>query len=326
VHCTASIGVTTNALNYINPDDMIRDADTAMYRAKAAGKACYRLFDSQMHQDAVTRLTLENDLRNAIQNQEFLLQYQPIVALDGGRTVGFEALVRWRHPRRGMVSPLDFIPLAEEIGAIVPLGQWVMTEACRQLAEWRQRRPEFKNVNMSVNLSRKQLAAPQLIASIRSILERYCTGPSDLKLEITEGAVMQDPEEAVRVLHQIRELGIELHMDDFGTGYSSLSCLHRFPISGLKIDRSFVTNVAERRDYAQVISAIISLTHTLDLNLVAEGVETRDDSKMLQTMGCDLAQGYYFAKPLDAPAAERFVLAGGSAALTSPGDSRHTAA
>lgn len=306
IHSTASIGVTTNAAHYTHAENMIRDADTAMYRAKAAGKACYMVFDRQMHQDAVARLTLESDLRQAIETQQFMLHYQPIVSLSTGAIVGFEALVRWRHPERGLVSPAEFIPLAEEIGVIVPLGYWVLAEACRQLAEWRKRSPEFQKLNMSVNLSRKQLAAPDLVNSIRTIIEASGVHPS-LKLEITESAIMNDAEASVCVMDQIRALGVELHMDDFGTGYSSLSCLHRFPIGGLKIDRSFVSNMGDRRDYVLVLEAIISLAQKLNLRIVAEGVETEEQMVMLQSMGCDLAQGYYFARPLDPGGVEAIV-------------------
>ena len=208
-----------------------------------------------------------------------------------------------------MISPAEFIPLAEEIGMIVPLGYWVLEEACRQLSEWRKGHPEFSDLRVSVNLSRKQLAAPELVGSTARILREHSVRAEDLNLEITESAaIMSDPEEAVRVLHQIRQMNIELHMDDFGTGYSSLSCLHRFPISGLKIDRAFVSNMVEREDYALVIDTIISLSQKLHHRLVAEGVETADQVALLQTMGCKLAQGYYFAKPLTPSAAETFVL------------------
>ena len=308
VHCTASIGITTNAIKYTAPDQMIRDADIAMYRAKAAGKACYMLFDRVMHDDAVRRLTLENDLREAIALGQLCLQYQPIISLITGEPIGFEALVRWQHPERGMISPLEFIPLAEEIGMIIPVGYWVLNEACRQLIDWRRAHPQFAGISMAVNVSRKQLAAPELVRSITTIMHDHELAPSDLKLEITESAVMDDPEEAVRVLHQIRRTDIELHMDDFGTGYSSLSCLHRFPIGGLKIDRSFVNNMLDRQDYALVIDAVISLTEKLGLRLVAEGVETADQMNLLQSMGCKLAQGYHFSKPLNPEQARQFVL------------------
>jgi diguanylate cyclase len=308
VHITASIGITTNSIKYNEPEEMIRDADTAMYRAKAAGKNCYMLFDREMHEEAIHRLNLENDLRNAIDQRQLVLHYQPIVALATGIPVGFEALVRWNHPQRGMVSPAEFIPLAEEIGMIVPLGYWVLEEACRQLAHWRKTHPEFADLSVSVNLSRKQLAAPELVASIGRIIQQYSIPSKNLNLEITESAIMNDPEEAVRVLHDIRRMNIELHMDDFGTGYSSLSCLHRFPISGLKIDRAFVMNMVEREDYGLVIDTIVSLSQKLRHRLVAEGVETAQQAALLQNMGCKLAQGYYYSKPLNAAAAETFVL------------------
>jgi diguanylate cyclase (GGDEF)-like protein len=324
VHSTASIGITTNNLDYRTPEDMLRDADIAMYRAKAAGKACYMLFDREMHDAAVRRLTLENDLRDAIAEQQFMLHYQPIVALATGTTVGFEALVRWNHPERGMVSPAEFIPLAEEIGIIVPLGDWVLSEACRQLADWRTRYPEFADITLSVNLSRKQLSAPDLVSSIDRYIKQNGLRPSDLKLEITESAIMENAEEAIRVLHEIRKIDVELHMDDFGTGYSSLSCLHRFPLNGLKIDRSFVSQMAERRDYAIVIDAVISLSHKLNLRLIAEGVETEDQLLQLTKMGCKLAQGYFFSKPLSAATAETFAIT--EYKLRDPATPRTTAA
>jgi diguanylate cyclase (GGDEF)-like protein len=307
VHTTASVGITTSAVGYQNPEDMIRDADTAMYRAKAAGKARYVMFDRKMHEDAMARLTLETDLRLAISGNQFILHYQPIVCLSTGATTGFEALVRWKHPTRGMISPLEFIPLAEEIGVILPLGEWVLAEACRQLAAWR-RHPAFAAMDMSVNLSRKQLIDPNLVPRIREILGATGIEPGSLKLEITESAMMEDAERGVQVLKEIDTLGVRLDLDDFGTGYSSLSCLHRFPIHGLKIDRSFVSNLGERRDYAAVVHAIVSLTHKLDIALVAEGIETLEQAKLLRSMGCDFAQGYYFSRPLIAEAAEKFVL------------------
>jgi diguanylate cyclase (GGDEF)-like protein len=306
VHTTASVGITTSAVAYSNPDDMIRDADTAMYRAKAAGKARYMLFDQKMHEDAVKRLTLEDDLRQAIDLNQLFVNYQPIVSLSNSSPVGFEALVRWQHPKRGLISPLDFISLAEEIGVIVPLGYFVLTTACRQLADWRKRRPEFCEAAISVNLSRKQLAAPDLVERVAQILAETGIRPHDLKLEITESSIMENPDEAVRVLGQIRALGVELHMDDFGTGYSSLSCLHRFPITGLKIDRAFVEDVQIRRDAAALIKAIVNLAHDLGIQVVAEGLEMPAQVAFLQALECDMGQGFRFAKPLSAEAAEKY--------------------
>jgi diguanylate cyclase (GGDEF)-like protein len=318
VYITASIGITTNSIKYNAPEEMIRDADNAMYRAKSAGKACYMLFDSKMHDEAIRRLQLENDLRKAIEDRQLLLHYQPIVSLASGIPVGFEALVRWHHPQRGMISPAEFVPVAEEIGMIVPLGYWVLEEACRQLTAWRKAHPAFADLRVSVNLSRKQLSAPELVSSIARILKEQEVRAEDLHLEITESAIMSDPEEAVRVLHEIRKMNIELHMDDFGTGYSSLSCLHKFPISGLKIDRAFVSNMVEREDYALVIDTIISLSQKLHHRLVAEGVETAEQAALLQTMGCKLAQGYFYSKPLAPAAAEAFVLQKKSGTKSNP--------
>jgi len=316
VRTTASVGITTSAIPYNNPDEMIRDADTAMYRAKAAGKARYMLFDQKMHEDAVHRLTIEDDLRQALELNQLFLNYQPIVSLSNSAPVGFEALVRWQHPQRGLISPLEFIGLAEEIGVIVPLGYWVLSTACRQLADWRKRRPEFRDVSISVNLSRKQLAAPDLVERVAQTLAETGIRPSDLKLEITESAIMENPEEAVRVLGQIRALGVELHMDDFGTGYSSLSCLHRFPISGLKIDRAFVEDVQIRRDAAALIKAIVNLAHDLGIHVVAEGLEMPAQVAFLQALDCDLGQGFRFAKPLSAEAAEAYFMASTALAVS----------
>jgi diguanylate cyclase (GGDEF)-like protein/PAS domain S-box-containing protein len=307
VHTTASIGITTTHVGYSSADQIIRDADTAMYRAKAAGKGRYVLFDQHMHEEAMARLTMESELRHAIERGELFLQYQPIMSLESGATAGFEALVRWRRADGSVVPPQRFIPLAEEIGQIVPIGLWVLRAACVQLAEWH-REPALAGLAVSVNLSRKQLSAPDLVSQIRRVLSQTQVDPRRLKLEITESTMMEDPDLWQHVLGEIRELGIALHMDDFGTGYSSLSCLHRFPIDGVKIDRAFINNVGDRRDYAAVVHAIISLAHNLNISLVAEGVETADQVAMLQALGCDLAQGFYFAQPLSAAAARQHAL------------------
>lgn len=297
IQSTVSIGVTTSALPYESPDDMIRDADTAMYRAKAAGKNRFVMFDNRMHEDALLRMAMENDLRMALDDAQFRLVYQPIVHLASGRTCGFEALVRWQHPTKGLVSPLDFIPLAEEIGIIVNIGEWVLREACQELARWR-RLPGLGDLFISVNLSRKQLTYPNLVERIGDIIREAGLPPAAIKLEITESTIMEDMGHAVAILSRIRDLGIDLHIDDFGTGYSSLSCLHHLPVTGMKIDRSFINNVVDNPDYTAVVNAIVTLAHNLRLGLIAEGVETSDQMTMLKTMGCDLAQGYYFQRPL----------------------------
>jgi EAL domain-containing protein (putative c-di-GMP-specific phosphodiesterase class I) len=297
IQITVSIGVTTSALVYESQDDMIRDADTAMYRAKAAGKNRFVMFDNRMHEDALLRMAMENDLRIALDDDQFRLVYQPIVHLGSGRTCGFEALIRWQHPTKGVVSPLDFIPLAEEIGIIVTIGEWVLREACLELARWR-RLPELGDLFISVNLSRKQLTYPNLVERISDIIREAGLPPTAIKLEITESAIMEDMNHAVAVLSRIRDLGIDLHIDDFGTGYSSLSCLHHLPVTGMKIDRSFINNVVDNPDYAAVVNAIVTLAHNLRLGLIAEGVETAGQMSMLKAMGCDLAQGYYFQRPI----------------------------
>jgi diguanylate cyclase (GGDEF)-like protein len=297
IKSTVSIGVTTSALPYALPDEMIRDADTAMYSAKAAGKNRFVVFDSRMHEDALVRLGMENDLRLAVDDEQLRLVYQPIIRLSTGCVCGFEALVRWQHPTKGIVSPLDFIPLAEEIGMIMPIGEWVLREACMELARWRSL-PALGDLFISVNLSRKQLAHPNLVERIREIIQDAGLPPSAVKLEITESAIMGDMDHAVAVLNQIRDLGVDLHIDDFGTGYSSLSCLHCFPIVGIKIDRSFINNVVDNPDYAAVVKAIVTLAHNLSLGLIAEGIETVEQMSILQDMGCDLAQGYYFQHPM----------------------------
>ena len=308
IQSSASIGITASSIEYATPDQAIRDADTAMYRAKAAGKGRYVVFDQAMHAQAMERLNLENDLRLAIGSDALFLMYQPIVALDSAAVLGFEALVRWKHPVRGLISPVEFIPLAEELGLINRLGAWVFEEACRQLVDWQRRYPPFAKLTMSVNLSRRQLNVSDLIEQIKATLQRTGANPESLRLEITESALMADAEQAIATLGQIRDLGIRLHMDDFGTGYSSLSCLHRFPLSGLKIDRAFVMNSSERRDYAAVVNAIVTLAHNLKMELVAEGVEAIEQVAMLQALGCDQAQGFYFARPLLPADAEAFVL------------------
>ncbi len=297
IKITVSIGVTTSNLPYMSPGEIIRDADTAMYRAKAAGKNCFAIFDSRMHEDALLRMAMENDLLQAIEKDQLRLVYQPIVHLHSGRVHGFEALLRWQHPTNGVVSPLDFIPLAEEIGIIVPIGEWVLREACLELARWRGL-PELDHLFVSVNLSRKQLRCPNLVEIIRNIIRETGLPASAIKLEITESAIMEDIDLAVIILGQIRDLGIDLHIDDFGTGYSSLSCLHNFPVSGMKIDRSFIHNVVDNPDHSAIINAVVTLAHNLHLELIAEGVETLDQMTMLQSMGCDFAQGYYFQRPL----------------------------
>ena len=304
---TASIGIVTCGHTYDRAEDIIRDADTAMYHAKNTGKARHVIFDKRMHQDAVDRLQLEEDLRSALDRHEFSLAYQPIIDLESGRLTGFEALLRWKHPQRGNVPPDQFIGLAEEIGLIVPLGAWVVREASTQLRKWHDRTPKTPPLEMNVNLSPRQLGHNDLADTLRRIIDETGINPESLKLEITESAMMESPERVTDLLHELKALGVKLCMDDFGTGYSSLSCLHQFPIDVLKIDRTFILNTDNNREYAAVIHAIITLAHTLKMTVVGEGVETSGQLAQLQALECDAAQGNFFSRPLSATAAEAYL-------------------
>jgi diguanylate cyclase (GGDEF)-like protein/PAS domain S-box-containing protein len=300
IFTTTSIGIALSSTGYDHPEDMLRDADTAMYRAKAAGKARHEIFDAAMHTRAVTLLHLGNDLRHAIEHEEFLVYYQPIVALDSGQLVGFEALVRWQHPQRGLVFPGDFISLAEERGLIGAIGRGVLREACRQVQEWRVRYPELPPLFVSVNLSGKQFTEPDLLEQIQRALEDTGLPSSYLKLEITESVVMGNAAHAIEILTRLRAMGVRLSIDDFGTGYSSLSYLHRFPLDTLKIDRSFVNNITEITESQEIVKIIMLLAHNLGMSVIAEGIETSVQLTQLRALGCEYGQGYYFAKPLEA--------------------------
>ncbi len=303
---TASIGIVNGNKSYENARDLLRDADSAMYRAKADGKARYALFDSTMHKAAVARLDLENSLRHAIDRDELLLHYQPIVSLATRKLHGFEALIRWNRGGK-LVSPLDFIPIAEDTGLILPIGAWVLTESCRQLTAWQQKYPSMSNLSMSINVSRKQLGDPQLVPHLQAMLLDTGLNPECLKIEITESALIHDTAAMFETLSRIKATGVKLSMDDFGTGYSSLSCLHQFPIDVLKIDRSFVMQMEGRRNAAGVVRAIVGLAHHLGMQVVAEGLETIEQVAFLQAIECDLGQGYLFAKPLPHASAEQMI-------------------
>lgn len=297
---TASIGIALSITGYDRPEDMLRDADTAMYRAKENGKSRYELFDRTMHAKAVSRLQLERDLRQAIEQKELCVYYQPIIALDTGDLAGFEALVRWNHPQRGLVSPAEFIPLAEETGLIVQIGHWVLVEACTRLREWQRKCHFYEPLAVSVNLSAKQVSQPDLIEQISNALASSQLDPECLKLEITESVVMENAETATSRFRQLRALGVELSIDDFGTGYSSLSYLHRFPVNYLKIDRSFVSRMAEEKDNAEIVRTIVTLARNLNMEVIAEGIESPEQFERLRALGCEFGQGYLFSQPLAA--------------------------
>ncbi|HEY0367367.1 MAG TPA: EAL domain-containing protein [Pyrinomonadaceae bacterium] len=294
---TASIGIALSSSGYDRPEDILRDADTAMYRAKENGKARYEVFDHGMHARAVSRLQLESDLRQAIENKEFCVYYQPIVSLQTTRLAGFEALVRWNHPRRGLVSPADFIPVAEETGLIVPIGEWVLNEACAHVRQWQLDSPTHRVLSLSVNLSARQVAQPDLLDRIKEALATSKLSPHCLKLEITESVVMENAEAAALMFKQLRSLGVQLSIDDFGTGYSSLSYLHRFPLNYLKIDRSFVSRLTTDNDNA-IVRTISTLARNLGMEVIAEGIETDEQYQQLKMLGCEYGQGYLFSRPV----------------------------
>jgi len=298
IFTSISIGIAMSNTAYEEPEDLLRDADTAMYRAKSLGKARFEVFDADMRASVMARLQLETDMRRALERHEFRNVYQPIVALESGRIVGFEALMRWQHPTRGMIGPEEFIFVAEETGLIRDLGWWSLREACRQMSTWRTRSKAYLDLTMSVNVSAKQLLQPHLVDEMSKLLRETALPPEALKLEITESAVMADPAAAAEMLQKIKSLGVRLAIDDFGTGYSSLSYLHRFPLDTLKIDRSFISGAADGSEGMEIARTIMPMAKNLRLDVVAEGVETIEQVGLLRRLQCKYAQGYYFSKPL----------------------------
>lgn len=332
VFTTASVGIALGSRTYESPEDLMRDADTAMYKAKSLGKACYEIFNPDMHIHAVALLQLETDLRRAVdglrpllwtpledynpdsvpaETSEFQIHYQPIVCLKTGKVTGFEALARWQHPERGFISPLEFIPVAEETGLIAPIGCWVLQEACRQTKTWQETYPETPaaSLTVSVNLSARQFGQSDLIEQILQILNVTGLDARNLKLEITESAIMKNADLTAVMLSKLRAEGIHLHIDDFGTGYSSLSYLHRFPVDALKIDRSFISRLGIEGDRQglKIVQTIVTLAKNLGMEVVAEGIETVDQLTQLQKLGCKYGQGFCFSQPLDSLAVEKLI-------------------
>ncbi|MEK7724306.1 MAG: EAL domain-containing protein [Acidobacteriota bacterium] len=303
VYSGASIGIVLGSGEYETADDLLRDADLAMYRAKSKGKGRFEIFDAKIHSGTLSLLQLEIDLRRAIENWEFVLNYQPVVTLNSEEISGFEALVRWNHPIRGVIPPNDFIPIAEDTGLILPIGRWVLREACQQLRQWQDQFPEAASLVMNVNLSARELDQKDLILQIKKVLKETKLDPKCLKLEITESVIMKNAEQAIKTVKELRDMGIRVSIDDFGTGYSSLSYLHRFPIDTLKVDRSFINRIGTEGEHAEIIQTIIKLAANLGMDVVAEGVESEEQLNFLKNMNCEFGQGYYYSKPVDSVAA-----------------------
>jgi diguanylate cyclase (GGDEF)-like protein/PAS domain S-box-containing protein len=307
VFSSAAIGIAVNGPDYDRPDALLRDADLAMHRAKSLGGGQIQVFSKPMHDRAVTLMLLENDLRRAVEREEVVPFYQPIVDLRTGRIAGFEALARWRHPRRGLVGPGDFIPLAEETGLIVPIGTQVLRAACLQMAAWRRRFPSTRRLTISVNVSARQFADPGLIKCITEILEEAGVDNRQLKLEITESVIMANPEPAGAILNQLKEREIRLSIDDFGTGYSSLSYLHKFPIDTLKIDQMFISAIGTDRHDTALAGIIGELAHALRMDVVAEGIEHAYQLDLLRALEYEYGQGFLFSAPVPAEDIERLL-------------------
>ena len=300
VFTSASIGIALSNPSYQQPEEIMRDADTAMYQAKSLGKSRYEVFDADMRATVIARLELETDLHRALERGEFRNFYQPIVALDTGQIIGFEALMRWQHSTRGLLGPEKFISVAEDSGLIRELGWWSLGEACRRLKEWRRQVGPERDLVISVNLSVKQFMQPNLVLNIGTLLNELGIPPHALKLEITESTVMEDPSAAIEMLQKMKNLGIRLAIDDFGTGYSSLSYLHRFPLDTLKIDRSFISGDSQGVNGMEIARTVMPLAKNLQLDVVAEGVETAEQVQQLKKLECKYAQGYYFSGPVSA--------------------------
>jgi EAL domain-containing protein (putative c-di-GMP-specific phosphodiesterase class I) len=305
----ASIGIAMSDKSYEQPEQLLRDADIAMYRAKTLGKARYEIFNTDMHTQAVARLQLENDLRRAIERHEFQVYYQPIVSLKSGTIIGFEALVRWQHPTRGLLSPEEFLVVVEETGLGVPVDQWVLRTACRQMREWQLMFPAQPLMDICVNFCSRHFAQPNIVAEINTVLQEIGLNAHSLKLEITENAIMENAQSVTDVLLQLKALGIKLAIDDFGTGYSSLGRLHSFPIDILKIDRSFIANAATGTTNLDIVATIVLLGHSLGMQVTAEGIETAGQLALLRELNCEYGQGYFFAEALNTKAAEALIVA-----------------
>ncbi|HYU31072.1 MAG TPA: bifunctional diguanylate cyclase/phosphodiesterase, partial [Thermoanaerobaculia bacterium] len=300
IYLSASIGIAVHTPEYGGPEDLLRDADTAMYRAKSQGPAGHVVFNRGMHQFVMARLQLETDLRRAIERGQIEVYYQPVVDLRSGVVTSLEALLRWTHPRHGTIFPDEFLSVAEETGLIVSMGRYVLEESCRKVRELQRRYPEHRELKLSVNLSNKQFFQADLFEQVRHALTESGLDPSCLGLEITEGVIIQHAESANTRFARLKSLGVQLSMDDFGKGYSSLNYLHRFPMDILKIDRSFVSRIEEGSGNLAILEAIVTLAHQLGMEVVAEGIQTAAQVKTIRALGCEYGQGFLFSKPLSA--------------------------
>ena len=309
VYVSSSVGIALNRSEHDRPESLLRDADTAMYKAKVNGKTRFELFSQDMQNQTTERLRLETDLRRAVERSELQVHYQPVVDLQSREILEVEALLRWEHPRRGFISPAEFIPVAEESGLIGSIGHWVLVQACRQERVWRDEFGPHAPAKVSVNLSARQFS-PALVKEIQEALREADLGPEGLKLEITEGILMRSEASTLAILFELKELQIDLVLDDFGVGYSSLAYLKRFPFSSLKIDRSFVQRVGRDPEDAAIVRAIVTIAKALHMNIVAEGIETVDQYEQLRALGCDRGQGYYFARPMTAHAVSELLRTG----------------
>jgi diguanylate cyclase (GGDEF)-like protein len=310
IFISASIGIVLGTDEPIQAETLIRNADIAMYRAKANGRASYAVFDPDMHTQVVQHLKLENDLRKALEKNEFTLLYQPIVSLKTSQIVGFETLLRWRHPSLGLLSPDRFIGIVEETELIYPLGEWILLTACQQIGQWQTQIPQAQNLRLSVNLSVKQLRHTVLIPQLQKVLASTGIKSESLTLEITESLLVENVEMTCGLLNQVQSMGVKISIDDFGTGYSSLSYLHQLPVDSLKIDRSFISPPEPSLRNQTIAESIIGLSNLLDLNAIAEGIETSQQLEWLRSLHCEYGQGYLFAKPMSPAEAERLLYSG----------------
>ena len=309
VRISASLGISINGEGLETAEDILRNADLAMRQARKHGMAGQEIYSQSMHERAVAAWSMEYDLRNALDRGELRLRYQPIVLLRTGGIAGFEALMRWQHPVRGLISPSEFIPLAEEMGLILSLGYWAIREACAQLAAWREEFPGSPEMTLSVNLYSGQFSEPGLVETLQGILEDFHLASHCLRLEITESMILEARPEVVHVMEQLRELGVRLDVDDFGTGYSSLSYLNRLPLDALKMDREFVARLKNGEKGAAMVKTIVFLAHQHNLQITAEGVETPDQWAKLREFDCDYGQGLFFSWPVDPDIAAAWIAA-----------------